>query len=101
MALTRRIIVDCFVDGEGSAVVRGRTWRWEFHEYLGPTFVNKKGQSIDYPPEGSPVWDAFNDWLWGHYTAKKNTKALAAMRAWYRPKSPPKQSPTHIGDSNG
>jgi hypothetical protein len=51
-------------DGEGSAVVQGRTWRWDFHEYLGPTFVDKHGNMLKRQPgENHPVWDAFATWL--------------------------------------
>lgn len=82
-ARNARIIIDCFCDAEGSAKVGNRIWRWEFHEFLGPTFVDKKGNSVNSPSEHSPVWNAFNDWLWKYYTEKKNIKALAAMRAWY------------------
>ena len=75
----------CLCDAEGSAKVGTRLWRWEFHEYLGPTFVDKDGNSVKCPGENHPVWHAFNAWLWDYYTKKKNRKALAAMAAWYRP----------------
>lgn len=51
-------------DGEGSAVVNGRTWRWDFHEYLGPTFVNKHGEMLKRQPgPRNPVWPAFEQWV--------------------------------------
>lgn len=51
-------------DGEGSAVVNGREWRWEFHEYCGPTFLRKDGEPLKrFPSEKHPVWDEFDKWL--------------------------------------
>jgi hypothetical protein len=57
-----RTFVD-YADGEGSAIVNGRKWRWEFHEYCGPMFVRADG----YPrknqcPTVKAVWDAFTRW---------------------------------------
>ena len=60
-------IIDCFVDAEGSAIVNGREWRWEFHKYLGPTFLRKDGEPMArFPREGHPVWAAFETWLEGY-----------------------------------
>ncbi len=57
----------CFVDyadGEGEAVVNGRKWRWEFHDFCGPSFLKKNGDPRDCQPgEKHPVWKAFNKWF--------------------------------------
>lgn len=53
-----------FVDAEHTVKIGRRTWRWEFHEYLGPTFLDHRGEPLKrQPPEGSPVWPVFNAWL--------------------------------------
>ena len=53
-------------DAEGSAVVNGRTYRWDFHRYMGPTFLRKDGQVLkNQPGEHHPVWPAFDAWLKG------------------------------------
>lgn len=50
-------------DGEGSAVVNGRTYYWDFHPYLGPTFTKKDGEMLkNQPSEKHPVWVAFAAW---------------------------------------
>lgn len=65
-----------FVDAEGSAIVRGKEWRWEFHEYLGPTFLRKNGDPLTRQPSGRhPVWDAFAKWLKEYDAAKKEKKS--------------------------
>ena len=51
-------------DSEGTAVVNGRTYYWDFHTYLGPTFTNKEGVMLkNQPGEKHPVWKAFGKWL--------------------------------------
>lgn len=41
----------------------GRTYRFEWHTYLGPTFLKKDGEPLEvYPSERHPVWPAFNLW---------------------------------------
>lgn len=64
-------------DGEGSAVVNGRTYRWEFHEYCGPTFLRKDGEPWKRicPGENHPVWDEFEKWLKKYKAARKKAKA--------------------------
>jgi hypothetical protein len=44
---------------------RGKVWRFEFHEYLGPTVLRKDGSPYKRigPPEGSSFWPAFEKWL--------------------------------------
>ena len=50
-------------DDYGEAVVNGRTWRWEWHNYLGPEFVNKDGSSRKrIPGIKHPVWKALKKW---------------------------------------
>jgi hypothetical protein len=57
-------VIVCGPDGYGEATVNGRVYRWSFHEYLGPTFVNKDGSmSKTQPGENHPVWNAFGAWL--------------------------------------
>ncbi len=47
----------------GQATVSGKLWRWEFHRYLGPTFLRKDGEprANQNPPKA--VWTAFERWL--------------------------------------
>ena len=50
-------------DDYGEAVVRGRTWRWEWHNYCGPLFVNADGSDRKrIPSENHPVWKAIEKW---------------------------------------
>ena len=42
----------------------GKDYLFEFHEYLGPMMLGKRGQLIDsFPPKQSPFWDALHWWL--------------------------------------
>lgn len=43
----------------------GKLWRWDFGEYVGPTFVNQDGTPIKNQPmkETHPAWEPFNRWL--------------------------------------
>ena len=49
----------------GSTVIAGKTWRWEFHDYLGPTFLKADWETplVNQPSEKHPVWDRFDEWL--------------------------------------
>lgn len=59
-----KMIVCSLIDAEGSCKIAGKEWRWEFHEYLGPTFVTKAGEPLkNQPSEKHPVWDRFSEWL--------------------------------------
>lgn len=70
-----RMAID-YHDGEGSAIVNGRLWRWEFHEYCGPTFLRKDGEARKHiPKENHPVWDAFEKWLKKYRPKRKKAKA--------------------------
>lgn len=63
-------------DGEGSAVVNGRTYRWEFHEFCGPLFVRKDGEPlVNQPGEHHPVWAEFAKWLVRYQEKRKTAKA--------------------------
>lgn len=63
-------------DGEGSAVVNGRTWRWDFHDYCGPTFLRKDGEPMRrFPSENNPVWDAFSEWHKIYKERRKQAKS--------------------------
>lgn len=57
----------CFIDysdGEGSATIKGRTYRWDWHEYLGPTFIRADGEALKRQPGAShPVWPHFDEWM--------------------------------------
>lgn len=51
-------------DGEGSAVVNGRKWRWTHHRWTGPSFLNADGSDRKRQPGvNHPVWKAFDRWL--------------------------------------
>lgn len=56
-----------FIDGPdafGEATIKGRVWKWEFHKYLGPTFLRKDGEPrVQQPGPKHPVWNAFYRWL--------------------------------------
>lgn len=68
-----RTFID-YADGEGSAVVNGRLWKWEFHEYGGPHFLKADGTPRkNQCPTVKAVRDAFDAWLEG-YNAEKNTR---------------------------
>ena len=48
----------------GSGMVNGKPWQWEFSPYFGPTFLKKDGEPRKIQPgEGHPVWTVFNEWL--------------------------------------
>lgn len=52
------------VDATHTVKIGKRTWRWEFHHYLGPTFLDHRGEPLKRQPgERSPVWPVFNAWL--------------------------------------
>jgi len=57
----------CFIDyadAYGEAEVDGKIWKWEFHDYLGPTFLKKDGEPRECQfPKNKKVWDAFEKWL--------------------------------------
>jgi hypothetical protein len=62
-------------DGEGAALVNGREWLWDFHEYLGPTFLRQDRQPLARQPgEKHPVWDAFAEWLPRYQQKRKTAK---------------------------
>lgn len=62
-------------DGEGSAVVAGRTYRWEYHEYCGPCFIRRDGEPlVNQPGEHHPVWPAFYQWLDRYKAKRKHAK---------------------------
>lgn len=51
-------------DGEGSAMVGKRKYRWTFHKYLGPTFLRADGEILKMQPkEDHPIWPEFYKWL--------------------------------------
>lgn len=78
-------IIDTFIDATGEAVVNGRLWKWEFHEYLGPTFLKRDGEPRNkYPSERHPVWDAFQAWLGDYYEKKGNKEKAAQARSHIR-----------------
>ncbi len=51
-----------FADGEGSAIVNGRRWSWEFHERGGPLFLRKDGRERKCQNPNKAVWKAFERW---------------------------------------
>lgn len=54
----------CGPEVEGSATVNGRTYRWDFHSYTGPCFLDRHGEPLKRQPgEHHPVWPKFNEWL--------------------------------------
>ena len=63
-----------FCEATGRTKVEGVWWQWEFHHYLGPTFIDKRGEMIDFPPEKHPVWVRFERWL-ERYQRRKSASA--------------------------
>ncbi len=55
----------CVADAEGSAVVNGKPWRWEydFGKPYGPLFIKKDGSPRKNQNPSKAVWDAFSAWL--------------------------------------
>lgn len=53
------------VSGPTRIIRAGDTdYLFEFHEYLGPTMVGKRGNALQLlPPKRSPFWDALYWWL--------------------------------------
>ena len=64
--------------GEGEVVIAGKTWRWEFHDYLGPTFLKADWETplVHQPNPKHPVWDRFGEWL-VEYKAEKAARPAA------------------------
>ena len=68
-------------DGEGYAVVNGRQYRWDFHEYCGPLFLRKDGEPLKRQPgEHHPVWDVFNKWHILYIEKRKSAKSSEIVR---------------------
>lgn len=73
--ITNEMAID-YHDGEGSAMVNGKLWRWEFHHYCGPIFLKKNGEPRRYiPNENHPVWDYFDKWLKEYLSKRKLAKS--------------------------
>jgi len=62
-----------FRDATGCAEVNGRTYRWEFHDYLGPTFLCADWETPlkRQPGEHHPIWEKFGEWLTAYQESKK------------------------------
>lgn len=58
------VFVD-YADGIGSAVVDGRLWQWEHHEWCGPLWLRKDGYTPRkcQNPTSRKVWSAYERWL--------------------------------------
>jgi hypothetical protein len=42
----------------------GQEFLFEFHDFLGPCMVGKRGNPVStFPPQRSPFWDALHWWL--------------------------------------
>jgi len=49
----------------------GRTWRFEYHAYLGPWPLRRDGQPFKKAPDlKSKFWPAFEAWYNEHYRGK-------------------------------
>lgn len=49
----------------------------EWHHYLGPTFVNPKGEVLDrIPSETNPVWDMIDKWRIGGFRTDQFGRAV-------------------------
>ncbi len=56
-----------FIDGpddSGEATIKGVLYKWDFHEYCGPLFLDGEGEPLKKQPgPRHAVWKYFNDWL--------------------------------------
>ena len=87
----QKVFID-YPDAEGSAIVNGRVWRWEWHDYLGPTFLKKDGNPRKCQcPTVKAVWDAFEKWL-KRYVRKKGI-ALVTQKYANPPLTPASPAP--------
>jgi hypothetical protein len=62
-----------YPDGYGEVVVDGRKWSFDFHDYLGPTFLKKNGEVRKCQNPKKAVWAAFEEWF-QNYKAEKESK---------------------------
>lgn len=76
--MTIAAIVCSLVDGEGQS--KDGRWRWEFHDYLGPTFVTKTGKMRNFPAVRNPVWKEFHAWL-KEYEAAKRKQSTSGVKS--------------------
>lgn len=61
---THSVIFMDFPDAFGQGRHKGRVYRWEFHNYLGPLFLRKDGEPmVRQPGQRSGAWVPFNRWL--------------------------------------
>jgi len=64
-----------FIDGSsatGQAIVNGKRYYWDMHDYCGPLFTDKDGEPLKRQPGSRhPVWPAFNEWLKEHQSTKE------------------------------
>ena len=68
---TMRIIACDFVHGTGEVKIGNRTWLWDFHDCLGPTFLSvRDGTPLKNQNPPQRVWDAFGEWLDQHKAAR-------------------------------
>ena len=75
-----RIFVD-YADGYGESVVGGRTWRWTFHDYLGPLWLRKDGEALRCQcPTRKAVWAAFTAWHRRYEQAERRRKLVAKQK---------------------
>lgn len=69
------IIHICGPEAEGSVQIGSRTYRWDFHSYLGPLFLKKDGDPLKRQPgEHHPVWPHFEKWLEDYRKRKPKRK---------------------------
>lgn len=52
-----------YCDATGECILNGKKYQWEFHNYLGPTFLKQNGDPlIRQPGENHSVWKEFEKW---------------------------------------
>lgn len=61
-------------DGEGSCQIGKQKYRWEFHEFCGPTFFVNGSRNFWNPGEKHPVWDHFYKWMKRYQKARNKAK---------------------------
>lgn len=65
----------CGPDVFHECVVDGITYRWEFHEHMGPLFLRKDYEPlVRQPGPNNRVWPAFHEWLIEYEAEQKRTE---------------------------
>lgn len=60
-------VVNCIITIHPTYILtlpNGKVYQFEWHKYLGPTFLRKDGEPLArFPGEKNPMWNYFNLWF--------------------------------------